>query len=154
MHTAFPAASNKQDAGCSDAGGSTNLLPPSAPGAVQQDMTHLEDHEWYWGTARYVPDIINKLLGTPDGTFLVHISQNFKEGEYILIVRKDGVNEIIKIKQSNNMYGFFDTSVPPWFSSIAALIEHFKQVPLSIVNVDVTLRYPLSRSASVSVMIA
>lgn len=123
------------------------------PLPVQQD---LKKQEWYWGSISYVPDIISKLRGTPDGTFLVRDSQN--EGEYVIIVRKSGANEVIHIGHSNGMYGFVDTSVLPpkpvlmKFPTILALVEHFRQVPLTEYNasLDVTLTIPVSRFTAVS----
>ena len=126
-------------------------LPPSV--VPQQEFVCLEEQRWYWGRMR-VSEVNSKLSGTPDGTFLVCDSQT--EGKHVLVVRKDEANTIVHISHANGMYGFFDMSVLPRkpilteFPTIPALVEHFKQVPLTT-HLNVTLAYPVSRFGDVSI---
>lgn len=99
------------------------------------------------------------LYDTPDGSFLVRDSDI--RGEYTLTVRQGGDNKFIHIVHSNGMYRFSDFTVfPPVpvleeFPSIPALVEHFKQVPLTKFSssLDVTLVHPISKFSTVSIMI-
>lgn len=135
-------------------------LPPSAPPAVvqRQDLTSLEQQEWYWGSTS-VLDINDRLRGTmkPDGSFLVCDSET--EGEYDLCAQMGGANGFVHISYCNRTYGFFDYSCYPpravfKFPTVPAFVEHFKQVPLKIrtaddVYLDVTLTHPILGMVSI-----
>lgn len=95
-------------------------------------------------------DVRDELDCTPDGTFLVRNSH--KTGNYNLAVRKNRSTEFFRINASSNgKYSFTDVSVSPpvlvEFSSVPAIVEYFKQVPLTRFHsgLNVTLVHPHSR---------
>jgi hypothetical protein len=70
----------------------------------------------------------------------------------------NGANKLVRVNRSStDMYGFFDNSVKPpvlvEFPSVPALVEYFKDVPLTKYNpsLDTTLIHPLSRVSTVSI---
>ena len=103
-------------------------------------------------------DMREKLRGKPDGTFLVCDSQY--EGEYVLVVSHHGNTELVDISRVDDEYGICDYSLHPvqpiiTYSTIPALIEHFKRVPLKAVTkrhvyLDLVLVHPTSRFSVVS----
>ena len=61
-----------------------------------------------------------KLKDAPEGSFLVRDSQR---GAYTLTVKKGGQNKLVRIINSNGLYGFSD---PTQYRSVPDLIDHYR----------------------------
>ena len=70
---------------------------------------------------------------------------------FLLFLRKDGHNKLIKIYHRENKYGFSD---PLTFGSVVELIWHYQHHPLVEYNatLDLMLTHPVSRFRQVSKM--
>lgn len=70
---------------------------------------------------------------------------------YVFHDRKDDSNKLIKILHENGKFGFVE---PLTFTSVVELISHYQHHSLAQYNesLDIVLRYPVSRFATVSAL--
>lgn len=89
-------------------------------------------------------DVTNIMKDMPDGSFLVRDAARVP-GYYTLILRKSGVNRLIRILQKDGLYGFAE---PLEFESVMALVAYYRENPLAPYNpkLDITLSNPISKS--------
>lgn len=117
--------------------------PESEPGSA------FESGDWLWsdGSRR---DVFQRLLGTPDGTFLVRPSEA-RRGEWTLTVRKEGKDRLIKIISRDGLFGFREDLLK--FQSIKDLVFHFRDNSLKDYNekLDVKLKYPCTQKSKLKV---
>ncbi len=81
------------------------------------------------------------LSDTQGGTFLVRDSS--QKGSYTITVNTGDTIRNYRIIFSNHKYGL---RVPTTFNSVAALVAHYREVPI---NIGITLAHPFSKLQNV-----
>uniref|UniRef100_A0A1X7VM49 SH2 domain-containing protein n=1 Tax=Amphimedon queenslandica TaxID=400682 RepID=A0A1X7VM49_AMPQE len=131
--------------------GSTEIVPTSlketdAPSpATPTSPVQLSECGWYWQNISR-EEVRAKLKDALEGSFLVRDSEG---GAYTLTVKTGEQNKLVRIINSNGMYGF---SGLIQYRSVPDLIDHYREVSLSQYNrkLDVKLVHPVSRFAKIS----
>ncbi|XP_050401633.1 phosphatidylinositol 3-kinase regulatory subunit gamma [Patella vulgata] len=106
---------------------------------VETRKSSISELNYYWEDITRV-EANEKLLDAVDGSFLVRDSST--EGEYTLVLRKNGTNKCIKILHQEGKYGFVE---PCTFNSISDIVDYFSKNSLEQYNpaLDIKLLYPI-----------
>ncbi|KAK6172025.1 hypothetical protein SNE40_018427 [Patella caerulea] len=106
---------------------------------VETRKSSISELNYYWEDITRL-EANEKLSDAVDGSFLVRDSST--EGEYTLVLRKNGTNKCIKILHQDGKYGFVE---PCTFNSISEIVDYFSKNSLEQYNpaLDIKLLYPI-----------
>ena len=107
------------------------LMPPGAPPLTAQELKALEDQEWFAGPMSREA-AMKALNGHPDGTFLIRTSTRH-DGYSLSVFYLDICRHVQVLKDGAGKYDF---TLPCEHASIAAFVEHFQAVSLSVFNAE------------------
>ncbi|KAK3088015.1 hypothetical protein FSP39_013478 [Pinctada imbricata] len=110
--------------------------------------SHLNGYKWFVGPMDR-DTAVGRLLGVPNGTFLIRVSENpGRRGELSLSIKYD--NQVRHIRVEKNVEGLFYLADTKFFSSLPDLVTFYQDNSLadSFPGVDTTLKFPFKSQTS------